>query len=329
MTDLKKKILESVSDDLVNIEEALKNNLNPYFDLVKDVAEHIIFSGGKRLRPLLMILSSRICNYQGDLNVQLSTIFEYLHAATLLHDDIVDEANKRRGKEVANKVWDNATAVLTGDFLLARSLTLAAKTGDPRIIEVMSEITEMMSQGEIQQLFNKGDINLSVEEYMKVIEAKTAVLIRGATRCGALLANSNEDVIERLSSYGMNVGLAFQMADDLLDYTTDSETLGKETGIDLKEGKMTLPVIYTLENAKKNGSSDVGLIENIVKNPDFSDDEFKELIEFMEKHGGISKTIDKAKEYIENAKNELSVFENSKDKELLFMIADYALVRKV
>ncbi|MCP3923417.1 MAG: polyprenyl synthetase family protein [Desulfobacterales bacterium] len=329
MTDLKQQILERVSDDLVNIEEALKSNLNPYFDLVKDVAEHIIFSGGKRLRPLLMILSSRVCNYQGDLSFQLSTIFEYLHAATLLHDDIVDEANKRRGKEVANKVWDNATAVLTGDFLLARSLTLAAKTCDPRIIEVMSEITEMMSQGEIQQLFNKGDINLSVEEYMKVIEAKTAVLIRGATRCGALLANSNEDEIERLSRYGMNVGLAFQMADDLLDYTTDSETLGKETGIDLKEGKMTLPVIYTLENAKQNGSSDVETIENIIKNPNFSDDDFKVLIEFMEKHGGISKTIDKAKEHIENAKKQLSVFKNSKDKELLFMIADYALVRKV
>lgn len=329
MTDLKSRIVERVSGDLMEIEEALRSNLNPYFDLVKDVAEHIIFSGGKRLRPLLMILSSKVCNYRGDKSVQLSTIFEYLHAATLLHDDIVDEANKRRGKKVANKVWDSATAVLTGDFLLARSLTLAAKTGDTRIIEVMSNITEMMSQGEIQQLFNKGDIDLSVEEYMKVIEAKTAVLIQGATRCGALLAEADEDKIERLSSYGMNVGLAFQMADDLLDYTTDSKTLGKETGIDLKEGKLTLPVIYTLENAKNNGSSDVATIEKIVKNPEFSNEEFKELIGLMEKHGGILKTTDVAKRHIEKAKNDLSVFENSKEKELLFMIADYALVRKV
>jgi len=169
MTNLKREILSMVEKDLKEIEIALTDNLNPYLDLVSDVAGHILFAGGKRLRPLLMVLSARICGYKGGYDKIFSTIFEYLHAATLLHDDLVDGARIRRGKPVANSIWGNPTAVLVGDFLLARGLSIAAATGKPRIIKIIAEITENMSQGEIHQLMRKGSLDLTEEEYLEVI----------------------------------------------------------------------------------------------------------------------------------------------------------------
>ncbi|MBW2670019.1 MAG: polyprenyl synthetase family protein, partial [Deltaproteobacteria bacterium] len=182
MNDIKHKILNLVKDDLSEIEVALKQNLNPHFDLVSQIAGHILFSGGKRLRPLLMVLSARICGYDGNYEKTFSTIFEYLHAATLLHDDLVDEATLRRGKPVANSIWGNAIAVLVGDFLLARSLSIAAETKRPDVIKVVAEITENMSQGEIHQLMKKGCIDLTEKEYMEIIRRKTAVLFQGTCR---------------------------------------------------------------------------------------------------------------------------------------------------
>ena len=249
MSLLKKKIISEVKNDLADIEEAVKINLNPYFDLVSDIASHILFAGGKRLRPLLMILSAKICGNTKKDSAAISSIFEYLHTASLLHDDLIDDASMRRGKPVAHSIWGNAAAVLTGDFLLARSLSIAAKTGIPEVIEAIAEITEYMSQGEIFQLMNKQRLDLSEKEYMEIIKCKTAVLFRGACRTGALVAGASRDKKDALSLYGMNLGIAFQMADDLLDYTADSKLLGKKTGADIREGKLTLPVIYALKQA--------------------------------------------------------------------------------
>jgi len=189
MNDLKHKILMQVKHDLDEIEVALEQNLNPYLDLVSQIAGHILFSGGKRLRPLLMVLSARICGYDGNYDKIFSTIFEYLHAATLLHDDLVDEATLRRGKPVANSIWGNAITVLVGDFLLARSLAIAAETKQPAVIKVVSGITENMSQGEIHQLMRKGSLDLTEAEYMEIIKHKTAVLFQGTCHAGALIAN--------------------------------------------------------------------------------------------------------------------------------------------
>lgn len=324
MEELKHRIGVLVKDDLAEIEFALKNNLNPYLDLTLQVASHILFSGGKRLRPLLMVISAKICGYTGNYDKVFSTIFEYLHAATLLHDDLVDEATMRRGKTVAHKIWDNPTIVLTGDFLLARSLSIAAKTGRPEIIRVVSEITENMSQGEIQQLMRKGRLDVTESEYMEVIKRKTAFLFKGACRSGALIADAPENKEEALALYGLNLGIAFQMADDLLDYTLDSYTLGKKVGADLREGKLTLPVIYALNEADTADRSDM---EKIIKNKNFSVDEFKTLIGLMEKYGGQKYTRDLAAQYITNAKEQLSVFEPSQSKEILLMLADYSFKR--
>jgi octaprenyl-diphosphate synthase len=324
MNDLKQKILMQVKHDLEEIEVALEQNLNPYLDLVSQIAGHILFSGGKRLRPLLMVLSARICGYDGDYDKIFSTIFEYLYAATLLHDDLVDEATLRRGKPVANSIWGNAAAVLVGDFLLARSLAIAAETKQPDVIKVVSGITENMSQGEIHQLMRKGNLDLTEAEYMEIIKRKTAVLFQGTCRAGALIANVSLTKETALSDYGFNLGIAFQMVDDLLDYTIDTATLGKEVGADLKEGKLTLPVIYSLKSADEK---DRARMENIIKNKNFSVNDFKTLIRMIDKCGGQLYTQNLAIEYVQNAREALAVFENSKTKEVLLMIADYTLSR--
>lgn len=325
MNELKQKIHNRIRPDLEDIESALHENLSPYLELVSKTANHILFSGGKRLRPLLMVLCARICGYHQDAAKKISTIFEYLHAATLLHDDLVDGATMRRGAPVAHSIYGNSTAVLVGDFLLARALSIAAETGRPEIIQVIAGITENMSQGEIHQLMRKGATDLGETEYLEIISRKTAVLIQGACRIGALLAEASEDVEESLSEYGLNLGLAFQMADDLLDYTADPSVLGKELGADLREGKLTLPVIHTLTQAPAH---EVVRMKKIIKNSDFSIPEFETLIEMMNRYGGINYTLNLASEKVKTAKAALSVFQPSETKELLSDIADYAVNRE-
>jgi len=326
MRDLKREILTMVEKDLKEIEIALADNLNPYLDLVSDVAGHILFAGGKRLRPLLMVLSARICGYKGDYDKIFSTTFEYLHAATLLHDDLVDGAKLRRGKPVANSIWGNSTAVLVGDFLLARGLSIAAATGKLKVIKVIAGVTESMSQGEIHQLMRKGALDLTEAEYMEIIRRKTAVLFEGACRISAFIANASKKEEKAVSGYGYNMGMAFQMADDLLDYTLDTRALGKEVGADLKEGKLTLPVIYALKEAERN---DPLRMTAILQNKSFSVRDFKLLLTLLEKYGGIAYTKERAKYHIEKAKKTLLVFKPSKTRRTLEYIADYALSRKV
>lgn len=326
MSDLKQKILTMVKNDLAEIETALTQNLNPYLDLVSQTAKHILFSGGKRLRPLLMVLSAKICGYHGSAAKRFSTIFEYLHAATLLHDDLVDEATLRRGKPVAHSIWGNSTAVLVGDFLLARSLTIAAETEDPKIIKIIAEITENMSQGEIHQLLNKKDLNLPESEYMQIIRRKTAVLIQGACRVGAIIANADKEREIALSRYGLNLGLAFQMVDDLLDYISDTSVIGKTVGADLREGKLTLPVIYSLGAADKKDRTQM---EKIIKNDNFSVNDFEKLIGLLKKYNGIAYTRQLAETYIRKAKEAVSLFEVTEHRRLLESIADYAITRKL
>lgn len=324
MSDLKKKIIEIVKNDLADIEAALTQNLSPDFDLVSQVADHIIFSGGKRLRPLLVILSARICNYTGEYDKKFSCVFEYLHAATLLHDDLVDGATLRRGKRVAHSIWGNPTAILVGDFLLARASSIAAEAGHLKVIKILAKITANMSQGEIRQLMRKGELDFTEEEYLDVIQRKTAIFFQGACRVGALISYAPEEKENALSVYGFNLGIAFQMADDLIDYISDTSILGKEIGADLKEGKLTMPVIYAL---KKANSDDRSIMERIIKNEDFSYYDFKILLEILKKYGSLTYTESMAEMYIKKAKDALSVFETSKTKDLLLMIADYAFSR--
>ena len=326
MSDLKQKILSAVEDDLSDIEKALSDNLNPYLDLVSEVAGHLLFSGGKRLRPLLMVLSARLCGYTGDYEKTFSTALEYLHTATLLHDDLVDEATLRRGKEVAHSNWGNSITVLVGDYLLARALSISAGTGRLRVIQILAELTENMSQGEVHQLMRKGDISLKEDEYLEVIRRKTAMLFEAACRVSAIIADAPQENETALADFGYNLGIAFQMADDLFDYTLTTTDFGKAVGADLREGKLTLPVISALRNA---ASDDKELMIKIIKDPNFSVDDFETLIELLDKHGGLAYTQKVAAAYIDKAKQALCIFESSPTRDIMLDIADYALARRV
>ncbi len=335
--DLKTKILSKVKDDLLNIETALHENLNPCLDIVSDIAGHLLFSGGKRLRPLLMVLSARMCGCSYKDEIDFSIIFEYLHAATLLHDDVVDAADMRRGKKAAHAKWSAPKVVLTGDFLLARSLTIASMSKIPQMIKIIAKITEEMSQGEIDQLARKNDIDLTEEEYMNVIRRKTAVLIQGACRSGAVFAHDrgkaqvlkHSEAVKRekaLSDYGYHLGIAFQMADDLLDYTADAITMGKNPGADLREGKLTLPLIAALAKAD---SRDRLWMEKIIKASLFNENDFKNLTAMLYKYNGIEYTESKANYHAKKAKSCLDIFDASESKDVMMMLADYAVARKV
>lgn len=323
---LKDKILAKVEKDLADIETALSENLNPRLTLVSDIAGHLLFSGGKRLRPLLMVLSSRICGYKDGFEITFSTIFEYLHAATLLHDDVVDQADMRRGKTAAHTVWGIPEVVLTGDFLLARSLSIASMTRLPAIIEIVAGITEDMSQGEIDQLDKKGRLDLSENEYMEVIQQKTAVLIKGACKSGAVIAHADIDNENTLSQYGYHLGIAFQMADDLLDYTADFTTLGKKPGADIREGKLTLPLIFALSKANEK---DRQYMEKIIQDAHLTNEDFNELITMLHKYRGLEYTELKAREHVKKAKENLEIFEPSEARDVMMMLADYAIARDV
>ncbi|MFZ2631355.1 MAG: polyprenyl synthetase family protein [Desulfosalsimonadaceae bacterium] len=325
MNGIKQQLSLRVENDLNDIEAALHQNLNPHVDLVRDVAGHLIFSGGKRIRPLLNLLCARLCGYTDDFIKKFSTIIEFLHTATLLHDDVVDDASLRRGKPVAHSIWGAPVTVLVGDFLLARALNIAAETGNPRIIQIISEITENMCQGEIIQLVKKGDVTLSEADYMDVIRRKTGFLIQGACQTGAILAGAPEDVENRLARYGYHIGMVFQIADDLLDYTADTRTLGKTIGADLKEGKLTLPVIRTLE---KVGAEDRVWLVDLIGRKEFSADEFDALIRLMHDTGAIAYCRDIAENHVREAKEIIASFPPCPTTETLTIIADYTLNRK-
>jgi octaprenyl-diphosphate synthase len=326
VSDLKRKILAAVQVDLETIEAALEENIKPHLDLVREVAGHILFSGGKRLRPLLMVLSARICGYTGGYDKAFSTALEYLHAATLLHDDLVDGAALRRGKPVAHLKWGNSIAVLVGDFLLARALSVSAATGSVRIVQILAELTEQMSQGEVHQLMRKGDIRLSEGEYLEVIRRKTAVLFEAACRVSAVLADAPPEKESALAQFGFNLGMAFQIADDLFDYTLETPQLGKQVGADLREGKMTLPLIHALRQVRADERE---WMVGVAQNPQFSPEEFRRLVDVLRSCGAVRYAERAAENYISAAKKEVSVFPSSQTLETLIDIADYALHRRV
>ncbi|MBU0973609.1 MAG: polyprenyl synthetase family protein [Proteobacteria bacterium] len=325
-SDIKAKIIQQVAPDLVRVEKALEENLSPNLELVRKIASHLLFSGGKRLRPLLMIHSARICGYTSGFEILFSIIFEYLHAATLLHDDVVDEAEMRRGKCAAHTRWSAPQVVLTGDFLLARALAIAAQTCEPRVISVIANITQAMSQGEIDQLEKKGQRDLSEAQYLKIIEQKTAVLIQGACQSGAIISKASSEKEDALASYGYHLGMAFQMADDLLDYTATAEELGKNPGADMREGKLTLPLIRSLVNASERERA---WIYQVMEDTNFNQDRFEALKEKLIALGGIDYTQARAIDHVARAKACLGTFEASDSSALLALIADYSIERKV
>lgn len=325
MTDIKQQIQQQVASELEAIEEAIRRHLDPEVTFVSEVAGHILFTGGKRLRPLLMVLCARLCGYDRPFAISFSTIFEYLHVATLLHDDLVDGAQLRRGRPAAHTLWSPETAVLTGDYLLAKALSIAAGAEDTRIIAAIGNITENMAQGEIHQIQRKRDVTLSESEYDEVIRRKTAVLFEGACRISALLAKASEQRIQALADYGYHLGMAFQMIDDLIDYTQDAAKTGKAPGADIREGKMTLPLIHGLRHASE---TEIQWITGLVEGGKISEADFQRLQALLGKWGSFDYTRRRAFSHVETAKASLGCFEPSELRTLLETVADYCLKRE-
>mgnify|MGYP003964671489 FL=1 len=239
-----------MKSDLVMTDEILVNRLDSNVDLISQMSQYIINSGGKRIRPLLLLLCARATNYKGDYHHSMAVVIELIHTATLLHDDVVDNSSTRRGHETANELWGNAPSVLVGDFLYSRAFEIMVEPNSMQIMKILSKATNQISEGEVLQLLNIKNANVSRSEYFEVIERKTACLFKAACQIAGILSESNKNIIDGLGSFGMHLGNAFQIIDDTLDYESDPSAIGKEVGDDLSEGKVTLPMIYALENTK-------------------------------------------------------------------------------
>ncbi len=322
---LKKRILNYVYPDLMRIENELKKQMFGSVLLTNTISKYIINSGGKRLRPLLMILSARLCGYNGKKDVTLALAFEFLHVATLLHDDVIDGAELRRNRPAANKLWGNQAVVLVGDFLYSKALMIAIEYDNMQIMEALAKAANLMAEGEILQLINTGKIDITEKDYFEIISLKTAALMSAACKVGAILGGAKEELVENLSYYGYHLGLAFQLVDDLLDYKGTTEELGKRVGKDFGEGKVTLPLIFALKNAKEEEREFlIDAFENREKNPSM----FEKVKSLVQKLGGVEYTQKVAREHIKKAQETLKVFPDSELKNIFIDISDYVLYRR-
>jgi octaprenyl-diphosphate synthase len=319
-------VFRQYGDDLKRVEEHMERYLRSEVYLIPEVVHYIIGSGGKRFRPLLLLTASALCGYRGEKRYPLSAVIEFIHTATLLHDDVIDKAETRRGKTSANNVWGNAASVLVGDFLYSKSFKLMTDHGNLAIIKLLSETTNTMSEGEVLQLVKRGDINITEKEYLSIIEKKTAILISAACAVGGILGDAAETKIEALTRFGMRLGSAFQITDDTLDYVAEEEEFGKAIGKDLEEGKMTLPLTRTL---KKCSPEEKNLIRRVIENCERDGQDVADVVSIIHRYDGINYSLNKAKTYINEGRGFLESFEESEAKEALLAISDYIIERRL
>jgi octaprenyl-diphosphate synthase len=313
-----------VGEDLKNVEAQFKKDLESDVYLIRKVGEYVLASGGKRIRPMLLLLSAKLCGYTGDRHVPLASVIEFIHTATLLHDDVVDSATLRRGNASANEVWGNEASVLVGDFLFSKSFSLMVQAGDLRVLKVLSDATTIIAEGEVLQLLCTSDLDMTLERYIEVVKSKTAVLLSAACEAGAILGKASPEQELALRDFGMDLGIAFQLMDDTLDYTASEEQFGKEIGHDLEEGKITLPLIHTLSNCT---GEERDVITAVVEKEVLEPGDFEAVFTLVHRYGGIQYTTEVAGEYISRCKEHLNAFPDSTEKNALIDIADYVISR--
>jgi len=319
-------VLECIGDDLEKVDQEFRKNLRSDVPIISAIGEYLLLSGGKRFRAKLLLLSSKLCGYHGELHISMASLIEFIHTATLLHDDVVDRAELRRGIDSANSKWGNEASVLVGDFLFTKCFSLLVQSGNWNILQTISKATTIMAEGELEELIKTNDLSLTEDGYLSIITRKTASLISAATQIGAILGNVPEEKERALSEFGMNVGIAFQLIDDHLDYTSNEEEFGKKIGIDLQDGKITLPLISTLRHCNQEEEA---FIRKTVESNLITKDAFFRVVEIIERYHGIQYTWEKAKGYVERAKDSLRLFPNSKEKEALYALANYVLERRL
>jgi len=314
-------IRQLIQTDISATDQLILNRLSSDVLLINQIGHYIINNGGKRLRPLMVLLSARACGYQGQDHLIMAAVIEFIHTSTLLHDDVVDESDTRRGKKTANEVWGNAASVLVGDFLYSRSFEMMVEPGLMRIMQVISQATNVIAEGEVLQLLNCRDANTDEQRYMEVIHRKTAKLFEAAAQLGPVLTLQPE-LEHPLADYGRHLGAAFQLIDDVLDYTADAEELGKGIGDDLAEGKPTLPLIYAI---KYGDDTQKQLIIRAIETEGIA--LLQQVTDIIQQTGAIEFTRQRALQEAELAKQSLTPLEDSIYKEALIALADLAVNR--
>ena len=319
------ELKNSVDEKLALVEEKIKLKLSSKVGLVDEMTSYHLRTGGKRLRALLTLGAAKICGYsKGSRDVNLAACVELIHAATLMHDDVIDNSDIRRGKKTINSIWGNQSSILVGDYLLSRCFEMMVEDGNLEILKLLSSTSAEISQGEVLQLQHKGEIDMLEETYLKIISAKTASLFAAATKVGSILANKENKVKEALEFYGKNLGLTFQIADDTLDYNSEIKFFGKKIGNDFYEGKITLPIILLYQKA--NNNEKVKLKKLFEKNKRDEED-LKRVLLMIKNYNIISACYTKAEYFINLASNSLSIFEDTKEKEILKNLTSFSLER--
>lgn len=317
-------VWEAYRHELDGVEQQVRDNLTSSVALVNTVAAHILNSGGKRVRPLLLLLSAKLCGYGGRDHHQLGSLVEFIHTATLLHDDVVDDADLRRGKRTARKVWGNQISILVGDYLYSKAMCKVVEFRSQAINEVIAEACKKMAEGEVLQLYYNGNPDMPEVDYIKIVEHKTAGLIAASCQMGAILAEATDSQQEALFRFGQYLGIAFQVADDTLDYIANGESLGKTLGQDLRQGKATLPLLHLLRHCSE---SDRQMIKDRMETRSVTDDDLQRLIRLMGDCGSIAYAMGQAQSYVDAAKQQLDLFEDSTAKRALSVAADYMVTR--
>lgn len=311
-----------VADDMAAVNAEIRQRLDSEVVLINQLSHYIIDSGGKRLRPLIVLLAARALGYTGKAHITLAAIIEFIHTATLLHDDVVDASEMRRGQSSANAVWGNEASVLVGDFLYSRAFEMMVEVGSLRIMEILACTTNTIAEGEVMQLLNCHDPDTTEERYIQVIRSKTAKLFEAASQLGAVLVQSPATLEQAMANYGMHLGTAFQLVDDALDYTQDSDTLGKNVGDDLAEGKPTLPLIHAMRHGDKTQRQ---LIRKAIENGGL--EQIDAVVSAIESTGSITYTARQAEDAAALAREAIAALPETSYKEALIALAHYSVHR--
>ncbi|PMH76004.1 octaprenyl diphosphate synthase [Vibrio cyclitrophicus] len=318
-----KAIQTLTANDMAKVNETIQAQLNSDVSLINQLGFYIVSGGGKRLRPLLALLSARALGYQGEAHITSAAFIEFIHTATLLHDDVVDESDMRRGKATANAAFGNAASVLVGDFIYTRSFQMMTTLGSLKILELMSEAVNVIAEGEVQQLMNCNNPDTTEESYMQVIYSKTARLFEAATQIGAILTESSPEIETAMQNYGKYLGTAFQLIDDVMDYTADGKEMGKNVGDDLAEGKPTLPLLYAMHNGSTEQAS---MIREAIEKANGME-RLDDIMAVMKETGSLEYTTNKAYKEADKAITELAVLPDSEYKQALITLAHLAVKR--
>ena len=319
------QLKDSVTDKLILVEEKIKLKLESKVDLVQKMTDYHLKTGGKRLRALLTLGSAKLCGYnKGSRDINLAACVELIHSATLMHDDVIDNGSVRRGKETLNKIWDNHSSVLVGDYLLSRCFEMMVEDGNIEVLKLLSSTSSKIAQGEVLQLQHKGEVDMLEETYLKIISSKTAELFAASTKVGAILSDMKTKEKEALGFYGRNLGLTFQIADDTLDYNSELKLFGKKIGKDFYEGKITLPIILLFQ---KGNTEQRENMKKIFSKKNRNENDFIYTLSLIKQYEIIKECYQKAHHYINLASNSLSVFKNCKEKTILTNLTSFSLSR--